>query len=73
MKRIPANQPTQYLADTRGLVIVLMDGSEKEPDLRRRKIIHRVIERIDIRIERLVAIRNRLVELEQRNNERADS
>jgi len=54
-------------------VIVLMDGSEKEPDLRRRKIIHRVIERIDIRIERLVAIRNRLVELEQRNNERADS
>lgn len=47
-------------------VSVPMDGT-KEPDLRRKKIIHRVIERIDRRIEILIAVRNRLVELEQRD------
>lgn len=53
----------QYHAGRIAEELVLMDG----PDLRKKKIIHRVIERIDARILILVAIRNRLAELEQKD------
>jgi len=45
---------------------VRMDGTEPLSP-KRKKIIHRAIERIDMRIEILVKIRNRLVDLEHRD------
>lgn len=49
-----------------------MAGTE-EPELRRKKIIHRVIERIEKRIDALTAIRDRLKEQEQRGDDRTNS